>query len=301
MTWEHGADPGAGGAGLRWQDRDRAAVQLADPARDREPEAGAAARVAPGPEAVEDPGRPVCRNPRSLVGDLEHPSLGVEDPGPDGDGATDRAVPDGVVQEVGKHLGEAVGVRLDEEAVLTTRTGLAAAPTILTDHGDEADPPLVGATGRGFRDSLRDEPPHVDGRERQRLDAAVDPAEVEEVGHEVAEALGLGERGAERGVVGRHDAVDEVLEQRLLGGQGRAQLVGHRGDELTTLLVRRGEVGRHGVEGPRQLAHLVGRRGRDPARVVTRRHRARLLRSSPAPVTSSRAPATGRRRGRRRW
>ena len=141
---------------------------------------------------------------------------------------------------------------------------LAARPTGLVDHGDEADPPLVGATGRGSR-LLRDEPLHVDGRERQRLDAAVDPAEVEEVGNEIAQALGLGEGGAERGVVRRHDAVDEVLEQRLLGGEGRAQLVGHGGDELTALLVRRREVGRHGVEGARQLAHLVGRGGRDPA------------------------------------
>ena len=110
----------------------------------------------------------------------------------------------------------------------------------------------------GLGDRVLDERAHVDGRERERGAATVDAAEVEQVADEGAEAFGLGEGGAQDGVVGAHDAVDEVLEQGLLGGERRAQLVRHRGDELAPLLVRVGEVGGHGVEGGGEHAHLVG-------------------------------------------
>ena len=110
----------------------------------------------------------------------------------------------------------------------------------------------------------------------------------------------LGERGAQGVVVGLHDAVDEVLEQGALGGERGAQLVRHGRDELAALLVGGGEVGGHRVERPRQRADLVGRGRRDALRVVARRHPARGGRSSRAAARSSRAPATGSRRGRPR-
>ncbi len=164
-------------------------------------------------------------------------------------------MPVGVVEEVREHLGEPCGVGGHVQVGW---------------HVDDVD--RASPRDPGLRDGVLDECAHVDGRERERGAATVDAAEIEQVADEGAEAFGLGEGGAQDGVVGAHDAVDEVLEQGLLRGERCAQLVRHRGDELAPLLVRVGEVGGHGVEGGGEHAHLVGRGGGDSPGVVAGRH-----------------------------
>ena len=145
----------------------------------------------------------------------------------------------------------------------------------------------------GLRHGALDEGADVDHREGERRAAAVDPAEVEQVADEGPEPFGLGQSGAQHGVVGAHDAVDEVLEQRLLGGERGAQLVGDRRHELPALLVGVGEVGRHGVEGVGEHPHLVGRGRRDPCGSSRPSPSATRQPSSRAAARSCRGPATG--------
>ena len=59
-----------------WDGRDRAAVQLADPARDGQADTRAAAGVVARAEAVEDVLRMLGGDALSLVGDLEPPPVG---------------------------------------------------------------------------------------------------------------------------------------------------------------------------------------------------------------------------------
>ena len=196
-----------------------------------------------------------ARDAGALVGDHEPPAVRPVGSGAHGDAAAGRAVPVGVVEQVGEHLRETGGVGRDVQ---------------VGGHVDDVDGAAPGDAG--LRHGALDELADVDRGQRERRAAAVDAAEVEQVADERAEALGLGQRGAQHGVVGTHDAVDEVLEQGLLGGERRAQLVGDRGDELAALLVGAGEVGRHGVEGVGEHPHLVGGRRRDPPGVVAGRH-----------------------------
>ena len=87
--------------------------------------------------------------------------------------------------------------------------------------------------------------------------AGVEPGQVEQLGDQPAEPLGLVERGAQRGGVGRRHPVHDVLQQRLQGRDRCPQLVRDVRDQLTPGPVDLGEVGGHPVEGAGQLADLV--------------------------------------------
>ena len=99
-------------------------------------------------------------------------------------------------------------------------------------------------------------------RQRARLEAG----EVEQLLHEPAEALDLGEHRAQRLGIGVADAVDEVLEHGLQRGDRRAQLVAHVGDEVAAQAVGLGQLGRHLVERAGERADLVVRDGGDAVR-----------------------------------
>jgi hypothetical protein len=149
-------------------------------------------------------------------------------------------VPQRVVEQVGQHLVQPLGVGVDDQARL-----------------DVGDHPLRGPGGA--RDVV-DEGSEVEALAVQRHLAGLQPRQVQQGAHQPGEPAGLRQRGLERLRVGLRDAVGEVLQQRLQGGERRAQLVADVGHQVATLLVDPGEVGRHGVEGPGQLAHLVARR-----------------------------------------
>ena len=172
------------------------------------------------------------------------------------DGPVGGAVPPGVVEQVGEQLVQPgpVGERRPGPGVdlETYRTGCPASPASAHGVAQERPQPTVGRSGV-IPASTRD----------RSSRSATRPAE----------PLGLGERGPQRGRVGRGHAVDEVLQHRPQRGDRRAQLVGDVGDQLAPLPVHRGELGRHRVERAGQLADLVPGRRRDPARVVARRHR----------------------------
>lgn len=121
-------------------------------------------------------------------------------------GAPLRAVPRRVVEQVGEHLLEPGGIRHDPQARRVDRHDVRDGPD----------------TQGGFRHRAFDQFEHADGREVETDLPAVKTAEVEQVTHEGPEPLGLAQRRAEHGVVRTHHAVDEILEQRLLGREGRA-------------------------------------------------------------------------------
>src|SRR6266511_2238671 len=254
---ESDPDPAAGGGPV--DDGDAAAVQLHHPVRDGQAQAGAAAvpggALAPG-EPLEHPGALVGRDPGTLVGDVEDQVLGLP-AGGDGDGAAGGAVPGGVVEQVRDHLVQPARVGdglarfgVDAEAhVATGRTG--------------------GDLGLPYRH--RQEPGHVEGLQVQRYHPGLDPGQVEQLGDQPAEALGLGQRGPQGVRVG--DAVDDVLQHRLYREDGGTQLERHVRDQFPPLPVRRREVPRHLVERDRELAHLVPRGGPDPQAVVPARNR----------------------------
>ena len=184
-------------------------MQLADPARDRQPEAGTAGRVPAGAEPVEDPLDAVGGDAGAVVADLEPPGVVVHAAGDHPHLALWRAVPHRVVDEVGDELREAAGVGGHGEV---GRVGL-----VPHQHRPSAD--------RGLRhpraEQLAD--PHLGQGQWRR--AGVDPGEVEQVADQGAEPLGLGQGGTQGLVVVLDHAVDEVLEQGALGGQRGAQLV----------------------------------------------------------------------------
>jgi len=98
----------------------------------------------------------------------------------------------------------------------------------------------------------------VDPLPAQRHRARLQPGQVQQLGHEAPEPLGLLQHRAEQLRVGLLDPVDQVLEPGLEGGDRRAQLVGHVGDQVAAHAVHRRQVPGHVVERPGQLPDLVG-------------------------------------------
>ncbi len=257
-TGQDRAQQGAGRAGWGGDGGDLAPVELGHPAGDGQAEAGAARGVVPGAEALEDPLGAVGGDAGPLVADLEDPPLLVEPAGRQVDLSPSRAVPHGVVDEVGDELGQPGAVGVDDEV---GRLDGVAHP-----HGAPVD--------RGLGHGVPQEGGDLDVTDAQGRCTGVDAGEVEQVGDEGTEPLGLLERPAQGRVVRAHDAVDEVLEEGALCGERRPQLVRDGGDELAALLVGIGEVGGHGVERPAELADLVGGGRPHPLAVVARGHRA---------------------------
>lgn len=231
-------------------------MQVGHPPGDGQAEPGAAAvGRADGAEPLEDPLAVGRCYALALVGDLEHVvvrAAGLTQ-GTHGDSAAGRAVPRGVVEQVGDQLVEPAGVgahheaRLDVEVVAHVATGRLG---VGDDVGEEARQRDVGRRERGL--------------------AGVDPGEVEEVLDELREPLRLPHGEVE--AVGAADAVGEVLQHRTLGRERRAQLVADGRDELAPLRVDGREVAGHRRERPGQLPDLVPRRRRDPHVVVALRH-----------------------------
>ena len=91
-----------------------------------------------------------------------------------------------------------------------------------------------------------------------RAHPGLEPGQLEQVGDEPAQALGLGEGAVEVLGVGRHDPVREVLQHGDHRGQRRAQLVRDGGDQVAALGVDQGQVAGHLVEDRGQPADLVG-------------------------------------------
>jgi hypothetical protein len=221
-------------------------VQVGDPPGDGQPEAGAATAVdAEGAEALERPLSVAGCDSGSLVGHLEQPAVAGQ-VGADGDRAAGRTVPRCVVEHVGDELVEPSRVALDGE--------IGRVDANVVRH--------VAAGDAGLADRVVEQPAHVHPLACERCLARVDPGEVEQVPDQTSHPLALVERGAERHRVGLGNAVGEVLEEGVEGGQRRAQLVADVGDELASLAVDGGQLVGHPVERVGQLADLVpGRRG----------------------------------------
>lgn len=266
MEWDRPAGQPAGGRRAprrRGFDSDPAAVQLGHPLGDGQPESGAAGGIGAAAESSRDLTDPLGGDAGAVVGDIQGPGrlalCDTECRRAHGRGDAHlparRAVPRGVVQQVRDELGE---------------------PSRVGPHGQ------VGRRRHGIRDRARPdlgfghgalkEGQHADLLELERRDSGVHAREVEQVGHEVREPLGLGQGSPQLRVVRGDDSVDEVLQEGALRGQRRAQLVRDGGDELAPLSVGGGQVVRHRVESSRESAHLVLARRGDLLRVVTRCH-----------------------------
>ena len=236
-------------------------MQIGHPACDREPEPGAAARrVLQGAEPLEDTLAVLRRDPGTVVRHLE-PHYVIHPAGPDPNDAALRAVPGRIVEQVGQQLVQPRPVGIDDESRWLD--------------------PYVERHRAHPRQCLRDCVAHQ-GRDRHRaavqLDhSGIDPREVEQVADQVAQSLGLVEGDPNRRGVRLGHPVVEVLQHGNECGQRRPQLVGNARDEVASLAVDGGEVGRHPVERPGQLAHLVGRGGVDAHVVVACRHSSRGL------------------------
>ena len=106
----------------------------------------------------------------------------------------------------------------------------------------------------------------------ERHRAGLEPGQVEQLLDQAAEAFDLPEHGVEGLGVGFGNAVDEVLEDSLQRGDGRAELVRHVGDEVAPHPVGFGQIGGHPVERPCELTDLVARRRVHAALVVALGH-----------------------------
>ena len=268
---EEGEDPHRGSSttirqpcAVRRVDADRAAVQVDDPARDREPEPAAAvvgrARPVAAVEALED-------------------ALGLlrRDPGPSSS-TSSRAHPfrrARAQRRPRRRPGEwriAFATRLSStcrsRCSSASRTGAAARPR------PRARRALRGAGSPLGRDASRA------GRAALTLVRSSSTApdssfeRSSSCSHELAEPLDLAEEVLEHGRVGRLDAVDEVLELRAQRADRRPQLVGRVRDQVAAHALDLLELGGHRVERARELADLVARGGGDAPAVVALRHRA---------------------------
>ena len=137
----------------------------------------------------------------------------------------------------------------------SVRTGCGVRTTSSTNRTPDAGG-AVGPHRRRVR--AQDREVEVHG-----LDGDVDgpePGEVEQVGHEPVEVVGLGadHPGHGRDVLGRHDAVGQGLGVALDGGQRRAQLVGDGQEELALPALALVERRRQPVERDGDVGHLAG-------------------------------------------
>ncbi len=162
--------------------------------------------------------------------------------------ALGRRVPHRVLDEVRDDLVQTFGVGVEPEVAR-----------------DDLDLEVhVGGVQLRLADRVLEHRPHLERVAVERQRARLEAGEVEELLHQPAEPLDLGEHRAQRLRVGLADAVDEVLEHGLQRGDRRAQLVADVGDEVAAQPVGLGELGRHLVERARERADLVVRHRRRP-------------------------------------
>ncbi len=172
---------------------DGAAVLLDDAAADGQAEAGAAFLAGVGGfyllEAVEDAVEFVCGDAAAFVDDLEHDGVGGG-VGVDADGGGGGGELDGVGEEVGQDLEDAVGVAVEEEGL-----GGGSAETGGADEF-EIDGAGVGHWRHGL-DGLLAEIVQGAAADLERGAAGFHALEVEDVVDEADEAVGVGDGDAE--------------------------------------------------------------------------------------------------------
>ena len=163
-----------------------------------------------------------------------------------------RAYLQRVVHEVRDHLCEPVGIGADEHA----------------------------GTGPGHRERdavlLRVRPEPVHGRggdvgeihlaDRERELSRFEPGEIEQVAHEAFEAPRLGEDDVGRGARVGSGAVGDRLRIAADRGERRAQVVGHRQQELLLEALRPFERRGHRVDRAGEVGELVVTRGNGHSR-----------------------------------
>ncbi len=157
----------------------------------------------------------------------------------DADGRGDRGELDGVREEIGDDLQDAVGVAVEEE-----RLGIS-------DVGDgggferEVHGVRVGHGGHGV-DGLLSEFAKGAAANLQRGAAGLHAFEIKDVVDEADEAVGVGDGDAEKverfGVNVADDAGGEKTEGSADAGKGGAEFVGDGGDELVFEGVKLGAV-----------------------------------------------------------
>ena len=163
-----------------------------------------------------------------------------------------------VLDQVGHHLREPVGV------------GCGAKPLAVA--GDrEGDAGVFGRRSEAFG-RVHDQLADVDRARLEREAAGVEPGQREQIAHEPLEAPRLGgDHRGRLGVIGSgpvRDRLGEAADR----GQGRAQVVRDRQEELALEAAGTVELGRHGVDGAGEDGELVVVVGhRDPCREVARR------------------------------
>ena len=177
---------------------------LDDAAADGEAEAGAALLPGVGGfdlvEAVEDGVELIGGDAATLVGDLEQDGVGG-DLDVDADGGGGRGEFDGVREEVGEDLEDAVGVSIEVEGV-----GAGTGRGVLD---DDADGGLVGHAGHGVG-CLLDEVAQGATADLQGSPAGLHAFEIEDVVDEADEAIGVGDGDAKEvlclGIEVAHDS-----------------------------------------------------------------------------------------------
>ena len=222
---------------------DGAAVLLDDAAADGEAEAGAALLAGVGGfdllEAVEDGVELVGGDAAAFVDDFEEDGVGGGF-GVDANGGGGGRELDGVGEQIGEDLQDAVGVAIEEEGFgvggLGDGGGLECEMHgVGVGHGGHGVDGLLGEIAQGAAADL------------QRRAAGLHALEVEDVVDEADEAVGVGDGDAEEvegfGVDVADDAGGEQAERAADAGERRAQLVGDGGDELVLEGVELGALG----------------------------------------------------------
>ena len=120
-----------------------------------------------------------------------------------------RAVPNGVVHQVDHHLPQPAGS--------ATATSVGGVTRNRHPRVTRPDRDVVDGVAQEFVDAER--------AELQRNRAALDAREIEQIGHQFAEPLGLRQRHPHGLGVWFGDAVDDVLQHRVQGRDRGAQLV----------------------------------------------------------------------------
>ena len=188
------------------------------------------------------------RNARAEVpdGDLV---AAVRLPQVDGDAFARSAVLGGVVQQVAEHLLQPIRVAGDGLFVDGLIAGVLQGDAVLLEQ-------LPVGVYRVLQFRLQIHILHLEGKA-----PILHAGELQQLLHHVRQATGLLDDDAQSAAQLLHVAA-LVCQQRLApavdGRQGRAQLVGHRGDELGLHFLTLADLAGHIVDIAHQLAHLVG-------------------------------------------
>ena len=192
--------------------------------------------------------------------------------------AAARREPNGVVHEVEQHLMDAFTIGIDIREILGK----------LIAHSHAA----VGSCDIDLGHHLGHHRRERHLAPLQRHLSRLKRRQIEQLLHEPAEALGLGQHHLQRVRVGPLHPVQQVLQVRADRRDGGLQLVRDVGHEVATGALEVLEFGAHPIEGGRELAHLVAAARVHPLAVVAGLHLLRGRRPCRATAGSSHARAT---------